>query len=114
MIPARSAPDLQWIRAGYSMVSNICRAPRTLAREGTSREVTTKSTMVRPSRSQASRSRAWVEVSKPPRRLITVLIPRRFHSFSWNGQGWLARTSSSLTQWSFMNPRRSQAWSVHR
>ncbi len=106
MIPARSAPDLQCIRAGYSIDLNSSRAPSTRARLGTSREVMTKSTMVRPRRSQASFSSAWKLPSKPPRRLMIVRTPRFFHQASWKGQGWLVRTRSGPIQWAFWKPTR--------
>jgi hypothetical protein len=58
MMPARSAPDLQCISAGYSIVWKRALAPRIRSFEGASREVTVKSIKVRPSASHADFSRA--------------------------------------------------------
>ncbi len=114
MIPARSAPDLQCIRQGYSTVSNTRMACSTWARVGASREAMTRSTSLIPSRSQASTSSTWWALCGSSRRLITVRTPRRAHRFSWNGQGWLVRTRSVPIQCAFWKPSLSQAWSSHR
>ena len=54
MIPARSAPDLQCITAGYSTRLKRSMAPSTCSRVGASREETAKFSSFRPSRAQAS------------------------------------------------------------
>ena len=80
-MPARSAPDLQCIIAGYSMVSNIFFAATTVSCFGASLDEIGKFINLRPSFLQAFFSKKYDEQFLSPLKFITVLSCLLFLSF---------------------------------